>query len=153
MAWTSTDSVRWARQPVPAGSTGYADLQRVVARGDGVVAVGLRGERLGVWFRERDRWHAGPAFGALDPQRRSAPFVSGLATVGGDVLVAASDGSHFGLWAGPVTRPLADVRVPDRPSATGDHQLTVAADGDAVLLLADDGTTSRVWLGAWPGRS
>lgn len=153
MAWTSPDGARWTRQPVPAGSTGYADLQRVVAPGDRVVAVGLRGERLGVWFRERDRWRAGPAFAALDPLRRSAPFVSGLATAGGDVLVAASDGSRFGLWAGPVAGPLAEVRVPARPTTSGDHQLTVAADGDAVLLLADDGTTSRVWLGAWPGRS
>jgi hypothetical protein len=153
LAWTSADGVRWARQQVPPASTRYADLRRVVDVGSRPVAAGLRDERLGLWFRERDRWRVGPAFGALDPQRRSAPFVSGLTSSGADVLVAASDGTRFGLWAGPVTGPLAEVRIPAPPTATGDHQLTVAADGDAVLLLADDGTTSRVWLADWAARA
>ena len=151
LAWTSPDGVRWNRQEVPPASHEYADLQRVVALGGRLVAAGLRGDRVAVWWRDRDRWRVGAGFGPLDPGRRNAPFVSGLTTTGDDVLVSASDGARFGLWAGTPAGAFAPVRTPVRPTATGDHQLTVATDGAAVLLLSDDGRAGRVWLADWAG--
>ncbi|MGY2873514.1 hypothetical protein ACVW00_000704 [Marmoricola sp. URHA0025 HA25] len=36
-----------------------------------------------------------------------------------------------------------------RPGSSGDDQLTVAADDRLVLLVADDGTSGRVWTTGW----
>jgi hypothetical protein len=152
MAWTSPDGVRWSREQVPPASAEYADLQRVLALGDRLVAVGLRGEQVAVWWRDRNRWRVGPALGPLDPRRRSAPFVSGVAAAGAEVLATASDGSRFTLWSGRPGGPFAEVRTPMRPTVSGDHQLTVASDGASVLLLADDGSRSRLWLAHWATR-
>jgi hypothetical protein len=152
LAWSSPDGVRWTREQVAPASSVYADLQRVLTVGGRVVAVGLRGEHVGAWWRDRDRWHVGAAFGRLDPDRRSAPFVSGLAATGDDLLVSVSDGTRFGVWTGAPTGRWTEVRTPARPTATGDHQLTVAGAGGSVLLLADDGTTGRAWLARWTGR-
>jgi hypothetical protein len=149
LAWNSPDGVHWTREQVPPASPEYADLQRALSLGGRLVAAGLRGERVALWWRDHDRWRVGASFARLDPQRRAAPFVSGLAATRADVLVSASDGTRFGLWAGTPTGALAEVRTPVRPTATGDHQLTVAADGDVLLLLGDDGRTSRVWLADW----
>ena len=149
LAWTSSDGTRWLREPVPAGDRQYADLQRVAATGRGLVAVGIRGERFGAWTRRDDRWQLGKAFGALDPDRRGAPFVSGLAATADGAVVSVSDGTRFRLWAQDASGRWRPVATPTRPTATGDAQLTVAATPDDVLLLSDDGTSGRVWLAPW----
>jgi hypothetical protein len=148
LAWRSADGTRWQREEVPAGTRGYADLERVVRVGDGLLAVGIRGNAFGSWRRTADTWWLGDDFGSLDPHGTGARFVSGLAAARAGVLAAVSDGARFGLWArGDGT--WREVGVPARPTTSGDHQLTVAADGAAVLLLEDDGTTGRAWLATW----
>lgn len=147
LAWTSTDGIRWQRKEVPAETDGYADLQRVTREGDDLVAVGLRGHRFGVWRRSAGNWQPDGAFGSLR-RATSAPFVSGIATAQDRVLVTGSDGRRFGLWA-ELGSEWRDVVTPTRPPGSGDAQLTVAAGGETVLLLADDGTSGRAWTSDW----
>jgi hypothetical protein len=148
LGWTSVDGVRWVRQEVPAGTVGYADLERVADVEGRLLAVGIRGQRFGTWKRENGRWKIGDAFGSLAPDSTGARFVSGLATGSGHTVVAVSDGARFGLWA-DAANAWSNVVTPTRPKATGDAQLTVAADDDTVLLLSDDGTSGRVWVAGW----
>jgi hypothetical protein len=148
LAWVSADGLHWTRQQVPAGSHGFADLERVARDGDDLVAVGIRGDRFGTWRRADDEWRAGSSFGALDPDGTGARFVSGLAIASGTALVAACDGSVFRLWAATGDDSWRAVATPVRPGNTGDDQLTVAADAETVLLLTDDGRSGRVWWAA-----
>jgi hypothetical protein len=148
LAWTSPDGLRWKRQEVPAGTDGFADLERVIRLDDGLMAVGIRGARFGTWRRTDGRWKADAAFGALAQGGGGAPFVSGLASASGGVLAAASDGSRFHLWADSGDG-WHEAATPTHPTNAGDHQLTVATAGSTVLLLADDGASGRVWLAHW----
>ncbi len=149
LAWSSANGLQWRREQVPAGTSGFADLERAVAVPGGLLAVGIRGERFGAWSRVGGRWRSGPAFGRLAAHGGGAPFVSGLTADDGGALVAVSDGERFGLWADRGTG-WREVEVPVRPGTDGSSTLTVAGDGTSVLLLADDGRTGRVWLGAGP---
>ena len=148
LAWMSSDGSHWQRQDVPSGTDGYADLERVTRSGDRLVAAGIRGERFGLWQRTDGRWRAEPAFGSLDRRATGAPFVSGLAATSSNLLVTASDGTRFGMWA-ETDGGWRPVVTPTRPTNNGAAQLTVAATGDTVLLLADDGRSGRVWRTTW----
>ncbi len=149
LAWTSADGDHWTRQPVPAGTAGFADLERVVDDDGTLVAVGLRGDRFGVWQRTGAHWRAGDAFGKYSSHLTGPPFVSGLVARSRAAVTAVSDGRRFGLYATVGGRRWRPVAAPTRPTASGDTQLSVASDADEVLLLSDDGTTGRVWLAEW----
>jgi hypothetical protein len=150
LAWTSGDGVHWARQPVPAGTDGFADLERVVRQGDPLVAAGIRGRAFGTWERTGSHWRVVDTFGALDRDGTGAPFVSGLATVSSTVLVTVSDGARFRLWSGTDGAAWHEVVTPTDPPSTGDTQMSIVADdGGTVLLLSDDGTSGRVWTADW----
>lgn len=147
MAWTSPDGTRWRREEVPDDSH-YADLQRVVRGGRGLVAAGIRDDRFATWRRTGEVWRAGEAFGSLPAGARGARHVSGLATAADEALVTVSDGRRFRLWA-QTDQGWREVRTPTRPAVTGDAQMTVAADGGQVLLVADDGLSGRAWVTTW----
>ncbi|MGL5808478.1 MAG: hypothetical protein ACRCYQ_00855 [Nocardioides sp.] len=145
VAWTSPDGRTWTRESVPAG-TEYAALERVVAVGDesgALVAVGLRGERFGVWRRNGGGWQADEPFGRLDPDRTAAPSVAGLAAAGDRLFATVSDGSRYDLWSyrGGWRR----IDVPMRPRTGSGRVLTVAGHGRTVLLLGDDAAGAAVW--------
>jgi hypothetical protein len=148
LAWSSADGEHWTRQPVPAGTSGFADLERVVGDGDGLLAAGLRDRRFGTWERSGGRWVVGDAFGAMAADLSEPPFVSGLVERGGTVVATVSDGSRFRAWARAGGR-WRQVVVPARPRSTGDTQVTVAADDHDLLLVSDDGTSGRVWVTGW----
>jgi hypothetical protein len=42
------------------------------------------------------------------------------------------------------------VRTPTHPTTAGEHTMSVASEGDQVLLLADDGEQGRLWTARWP---
>ena len=146
-AWASPDGSTWTREQVPS-SAGLDDLERAVATDDGIVAVGLRGDRFGVWQRRNGRWRAGPTFGRIPSDASRSPFVAALAAAGDDLWATASDGARYSLWRrahGEWRR----VALPGRAPATGgDHTLSVAAAAAGVLLVSDDGERSRLWLGS-----
>lgn len=148
-AWTSPDGLGWTRQEVPAGTKGFADLERVVRTGDDLVAVGLRGQGFGVWSRSRGRWTVGEAFGAFARDLSGPAYVTGLAVHGHALVAAASDGSRFRVWADPGPGPWREVDVPRPTRASGDTRLTVVGDDSSLLLLSDDGASGRVWVAGW----
>lgn len=149
LAWTSPDGRTWTRQPVPAGTKGFADLERVVRDRDGLVAVGLRDQRFGVWRRSGDRWTVGAAFGSFAHDVIGAAYVTGLAAHGDAVVTAVSDGARFRVWADAGAGPWRRVAVPDEPASSGDTRLTVVGSDDTVILLSDDGTSGRAWVTGW----
>jgi hypothetical protein len=150
LAWTSSDGEHWARQQVPVGTDGFADLERVVDPDGGLVAVGLRGDGFGTWQRSGGTWEKGRAFGGFAADSTGARFVSGLVARSGNLVAAVSDGARYRLWTGTASAPWREVVAPARTPSSGDTRLTVAADDHIVLLLSDDGTTGRVWLADWP---
>jgi hypothetical protein len=148
VAWTSPDGEHWTRQSVPAGTTGFSDLERVVPDGDRLLAVGLRDRRFGTWSRTGGEWTAGGVFGPFAADLSEPPFVSGLVDQAGTLVTTVSDGSRFRLWTRTGHR-WREISPPDEVRSTGDTELTVAADGRDLLLLSDDGTSGRVWVTGW----
>ncbi|RNM13038.1 hypothetical protein [Nocardioides pocheonensis] len=149
LAWTSPDGTRWTRQEVPATTGGFADLERVVTDRAGLVAAGIRDRHFGLWRRTDGVWRAAGSFGRLATGGGEPPFVSGLVARDGTLLATVSDGDRYRAWTGTADGGWQPLALPVTPRSTGDTQVTVAADDDAVLLLTDDGSTGRVWASAW----
>ncbi|HET6167168.1 MAG TPA: hypothetical protein VFE07_10100 [Marmoricola sp.] len=149
LAWTSPDGVAWTRQPVPSGTDGFADLERVVRDGDDLVAVGVRDRRFGVWRRSGDRWSAGGAFGSFAHGTTGPAYVTGLAVHADAMVAAVSDGARYRVWGDVGPGRWREVAVPTRPRASGDTQLTVVGGDSDLVLLSDDGASGRVWVAGW----
>ena len=148
VVWSSPDATSWQRLEVP-GTDGFDDLERVRAVGADLVALGLRGDGFGVWRREGDDWSLGQRFGVLPEDATRSPFVSSL--VGGErgLWSTTSDGASYAMWHSPDGKEWTTVSLPaGAPETGGERILTVAAEGDTVLLLADDGTGGRLWWSA-----
>jgi hypothetical protein len=118
----------------------------VIQVDDGVLAGGILGDEFGTWQRADGTWEPLGTFGSLDPDRRAAPFVSGLTDAGSQVLASVSDGTSYRLWTSEDGRDWRPVTTPTTPTTAGEHIMSVSASGSSVLLLADDGETGRVWL-------
>lgn len=145
VVWTSPDATVWERLEVP-GSDGFDDLERVIRVGDGLVALGLRGEGFGVWRRTGADWKLGERFGVLPESATRSPFVSSLVSGERGLWATTSDGASYAAWHSPNGDEWSSVTTPaTAPETGGERILTVAADGDTVLLLADDGTGGRLW--------
>ena len=57
-----------------------------------------------------------------------------------------SDGTAYALWHSADGDGWTRVPTPERaPETGGEHVLTVAASGERVLLISDDGTGGRLW--------
>ncbi|MEU9511276.1 hypothetical protein [Micromonospora sp. NPDC048169] len=161
LVWSSVDGRVWRRVllPVPAGAAGAAE--RVASANGGPVVLGPVGDRFAVWRACDDcgSRSAGPAgvglgwrrvggFGAPGPGVSS---VDALAASAGRLVAVTGDGAERRLWMSrdggaswlPVITP---VPVPDG----GDAALAVAVRDDGLLVVADDGKSSRAWWGALP---
>ncbi|BCL12870.1 hypothetical protein [Micromonospora sagamiensis] len=143
VAWTSGDAVTWRRWMLPATS-GKGQAQRVARVGSTVLVVGSRGDGFGAWRWDGTDWREAGAFGAAAGP--GVPWVDGLAVVGAQVVAVAGDGGGYGMWhspdAGGSWRPVGmPAAVPDG----GDSAVAVAGAGDRLVLVTDDGASSRVW--------
>jgi hypothetical protein len=150
VAWTPAGHGRWARHRLPGGHA-IATAERTATTAQGLLAVGLVDDAFGAWTLADGSWSAPTTFGTEDPDGEEAAYVSSVAVAGGDVAVAYSDGAHFRLASGEVGRPWPDQPLPQTIPVNGDHQVAVAGHGDTFLLVTDDGTRGRVWLGRAPG--
>lgn len=122
------------------GSDEFDDLERVVTVGDDLVALGLRGDAFGVWRRDDDGWRMGQTFGSLPDEARSSPFVSSLVTGESGQWATTSDGVSYAAWHSPDGDTWTPVELPSSSVETaGERIVTVAADDDVVLLVADNG--------------
>jgi hypothetical protein len=149
LAWTSPDGTRWTRQSVPAGTRGFADLERVVADGPTLVAAGIRDRRFGLWRRTGGTWRAGPSFGRLATGGGEPAFVSGLVARHGTVVATVSDGERYRGWVGAADGGWRALALPVSTRSTGDTQVALAADDTTVLLLTDDGSRGQAWVANW----
>ncbi|WP_433493811.1 hypothetical protein ACQP26_21235 [Micromonospora sp. CA-248089] len=156
LAWASADGRVWRRValPVPDGAAGAAE--RVVPADGGPVVLGPVGDRFGVWRGCDDcgsrsagsaqGWRRVGGFGASGPGVSS---VDALAASGRRLVAVTGDGAQRRLWMSrdggvswlPVITP---VPVPDG----GDAALPVAVGDGGLLVVVDDGKTSRAWWGA-----
>lgn len=65
-------------------------------------------------------------------------------------MAAVSDGAAYELWTSSGDEDRRAVRTPKHPTTAGEHTMSVASEGDQVLLLADDGEQGRLWTARWP---
>lgn len=145
LVWMSPDATTWERMEVP-GSEEFDDLERVVTVDDDLVALGLRGDAFGAWRRDDGGWSMGDTFGSLPDEARSSPFVSSLVASAEGLWAATSDGVSYAVWHSADGDVWAPVEAPFTPVETGGERIvTVAADDDTVLLLADDGFGGGLW--------
>lgn len=155
MAWTSPDGLTWTDEEVPRTDE-FNDLEQVTPVGDGLVALGLRGQAYGVWIRDAEgAWALGEAFGEVQTAGGS-PAVSSLVSLpAGDederrLLATVADGASYQLWSSTAPGTWGRVSVPLEPEVGSERTLSVAARGGDVLLIADDGANGQVWLATWP---
>ncbi|MFI5832991.1 hypothetical protein ACIA5A_04855 [Micromonospora sp. NPDC051300] len=147
LAWSSADGRSWRRAALPADGGGAAE--RVVLRDGAPTAVGPVRDGFAVWRAPADRpdgWTRVGRFGADGPGVSS---VTGLAVAGGRLVAVTGDGADRRLWisgdGGVSWRP---VIVPAPVPARGDAALAVAAGEAGLVVVADDGKTSRAWWAA-----
>ncbi len=141
--WTSGDGRSWRRTVLP-GTAEYEELQRVVFDGGGPVAVGLRGGAFGAWRQDREGWVEAGGFGARASS--GVPSVAGLASRGGGLLAAVSDGARHALWcSGDRGGSWREVALPVEVPTGIDQDVTVVAVGDRWWVATDDGGGGRLW--------
>ncbi len=144
-SWTPAAAGRWTSHPLE-GDASISTAERVAGTPQGLVAVGLDGTRFAAWTLSSGSWRLATTFGRRDPAGAEASYVVGLASVGDQVAVTYSDGARFRLALGPVDGTWSDVDPPVSIPVNGDHQLAVTSGDGRFLLLADDGTSARVWV-------
>ncbi|GHJ13781.1 MULTISPECIES: hypothetical protein [unclassified Micromonospora] len=150
LAWSSVDGRSWRRSALPVAAGGGA-AERVVTRDGAPTVVGPVRDGFAVWRApagSSDGWQRVGGFGAAGPGVLS---VAGLVGVDGRLFAATGDGADRRLWisgdGGASWRPvIVPASVPDR----GDAALAVAADKAGLLVVADDGKSSRAWWAALP---
>jgi len=144
VVWSSADGRTWQRALVPV-TDGSAELHRVVLVGTTPVAVGVRDGAFGAWVDGGRGWTEGGRFGR--GIRPGVPSVRGVSVHDGRLLVAASNGTAYELWAsvdqGRSWRQV--VGLPAATSATGDSAIAVAVGAGRLLVAVDDGGDGRVW--------
>lgn len=142
--WRGTGEGAWTASRLPGGST-ITTAERLALSDDGPLAVGFVDRGFGVWSERDGQWALDSTFGRQDPDATSAAYVSGVAWTGSLLAAAYSDGAAYHLAVGP-TGGLDGVPLPAPVAVRGDSTVTVAAHGQSLLLLTDDGSGAHVWL-------
>lgn len=146
LAWSSADGRAWRRAALPVPD-GRGQAQRVASVGDGgLVAVGPVRDGFAAWRLAGGEWRRVGGFGGPGPGVSS---VDGLVAAGRGLVAVTGDGGGHGLWysvdSGDSWRTMA---MPGAVPDGGNSAVSVAARGDRLLLVADDGRESRAW---WMG--
>ncbi len=145
VVWLSLDAITWQRLGVP-GTKGFDDLERVIVVDDDLVALGLSGDRVGLWRRHLDRWSMGDSFGSIPAEALRSPFVSSLVDGDRGLWATISNGVSYELWHSADGDRWAPVATPEPPPETGGERiLTVATAGATALLLSDDAAGGKLW--------
>ncbi len=144
LAWTSKDGLTWSRDEMPATRESEDVLRAVLTAEGDVVALGLRGDTFAAWTRDSEGWHESVRFGRLADERTAAPYVASLVRTTSGLLATISTGTEYQLWHSDDGSAWHPVELPDAPATAGDHALS-AAEGDGILVVADDGSGARVW--------
>ncbi|MCX4388437.1 hypothetical protein OG777_16050 [Micromonospora peucetia] len=142
LAWSSADGRAWRRVALPAPD-GRGQAQRVASVDGAVVAVGPVRDGFGAWRLAGDEWRRVGGFGAAG---QGVSSVDGLVPAGRELVAVTADGGGHGLWlsvdSGDSWRVMA---MPGAVPDGGNTAVAVASQGDRLLLVSDDGETSRAW--------
>ena len=149
-SWTPAGHGHWTEHVLPSDGS-ISTAERVVETPQGLVTVGLDNGAFAAWTLAGASWATTTAFGERDPAGTAAAYVAGVASVGDEVAVSHSDGSHYRLALGRAGGPWRDVVPPTSVRVSGDDQLTVAGGDGRFLLVADPGSGARVWVADAPG--
>jgi hypothetical protein len=145
--WTSTDGLTWRRAPVPADPVENEELQRVLVDPGGELALGVRGDGFGAWrgSTSGEGWRAVGRFGSF--AGGGLPMVAGLATgPAGDDYAVVGDGYRYRLWSSTDGTSWTERRLPAAVPVGDQRTVTVAGAGGRLLLAAEDGVSSRLWV-------
>jgi hypothetical protein len=75
------------------------------------------------------------------------PLVTGLAEgPSGNVYAILSDGDRYQLWRSADGTAWARAALPVAVPVGAGHRIVLAGDGGRLLMAAEDGSTSRLWL-------
>jgi hypothetical protein len=148
-AWTSSGPARWRRTDLPGGNR-IATADRAADTAVGAVAAGLDDEGFGLWLHSDGSWSLASTFGRQDPDATEASYVTALADAGPDLAATYSDGAYFRMALGTISGGWRDLPLPARIAVTGDHMVAVAGHYRRLVLLTDDGSRGRIWLGETP---
>jgi hypothetical protein len=138
--------VTWRRAPVPAAAENE-ELQRVLADPGGELALGVRGDGFGAWRGSTggESWRAAGRFGSFAGS--GLPMVAGLATgPAGDAYAVVGDGSRYRLWSSTDGTSWTERRLPAAVPVGDQRTVAVAGTGGLLLLAAEDGASSRLWV-------
>jgi hypothetical protein len=142
--WTSPDGHAWTRVALPHDDQ-YEDLQLVVAVGDQLVALGLHGEGFSAWYGKGGSWQVGGRF-----SEGGSPLggIRSATVAGSTVYVSAQNGKQYGIWASTdIGRTWQTVTMPPGAHPAGSEKgVAVAAAGKTLLVAADDGAQSKLWI-------
>jgi hypothetical protein len=155
-SWRSTDGQTWTRLAAQT-SPGNDALQVVTPWQDTLVALGVDGDALQTWRLHDETWVRSGSFGSTKGLNGSYPQVVDLDVSGATMLAAVTvagtvqtDGSappSVGLWTSPDGGvDWAQVALPAGVGAPR-RAVVAAAPDSGFLLVADDGTGARVFLG------
>jgi hypothetical protein len=148
VAWTSADGSTWQRLP-ERGTGEDEELQRVLVNRGGTLAVGVRGNGFGAWRGPAPGvagdWRAVTRFGGF--AGTGLPLVTGLAAgPNGEVYAIVGDGAAYQLWTSTDGSAWTRGALPAAvPVGAADRMVLAGGDG-RLLLAAEDGSTSRVWV-------
>jgi hypothetical protein len=143
-AWRGMADGAWTASRLPGGKA-ITTAERLALIDDGPLAVGFVDRAFGVWSERDGQWALDSTFGGQNPGATSAAYVTGVAWTGSLLAAAYSDGAAYHLAVGP-TSGLDGVPLPAPVVVDGDSTVTVAAHGQSLLLLTDDGSGAHVWL-------
>jgi len=142
LAWRSPDGGHWTRETVPHDAED-ADIEAVVPRGDGLLALGIRGNSFGAWLGSATGWRPVTRFGTLGGSALAQ--ITGLVALGGTAYAVGSDGTRYRLWRATDPSSWTELPMPAAVPAGGPAMARLATL-DGQLLLATDGIDSHLWL-------
>jgi hypothetical protein len=149
------DSTSGTAPPAPASSPQQGSPGREGPAGPAgaALAVGTRDGRFGAWLRSGDasgtpRWRTGGEFDTIGGS--ALPMPTAMAATNRSAFVAVCNGAEYRLWATADGGRWREVRVPARMAAGPQRRMVVAANGDRLLVAADDGERTRIWLATAP---
>jgi hypothetical protein len=149
LAWTSADGREWTRDEVPKGSA-LDDMERIVAVGDGLIAVGRSSDGFAVWRSTAGTWSRLGTFGAAS-QDGGLPDVVDLDVQGRTFDAVVSDGATYQLWTSQDGVSWHRSALPAEIRSSGDAAVATAASPRSLLLLSDDGSAATVWARSGEG--
>jgi hypothetical protein len=148
--WTSPDGATWTPVPVP-GTPAYEDPSQVTVSGSSVVTIGLRDTGYGVW--RGPVTGGGSATGGWSRVGQFGDNGSGngtdtaLVSTAGHLFTTFADASAYSLWeSDDLGSQWRTVSLPAAAPSKADTFTFVVSDQRQLLLVIDDGRSTRVWL-------